>query len=563
MLDRKEKDMYVKSINYVEGYKDLPDGFCVEFDENKTYIVGANFQRKTTVGSLFNWCLTGTNLIGKEKENVANDTKKTKNVIVDLTFVDNQGIEHRLVREKGKEIYLTLDGNEVKQDELAQFYKNKDVFLVAHNPYYFWTLEPKQQKDLIRNILPNIESKEAFELLEDGDKKIIKEPIENLSKYTNDRNAEIDRLEKEYNKNTGRIETLRSIALEHEGNLFEFKKEQELQDSMKRYEEISMNFESYTLDGVKASIDGLNRRLEEIIKSDLSKISKQYDTANNKLQNVDNEQSICPSCKQEIKDDEIKKHLKYMFEKEMQDLQEKADKLKERAIELNNTKKQKEVLYKKLNNSNMQELQKERDNLKERIDILQKEKEEIMYHNQQVNIKSKTIKEAKEFLLTCEKTQKEILEQLELNRVQRKIADKLKILIIEKQKEKIRKHLNKVDIEFSKFVKTTGEVAECCNIQYEGRDFKKLSKSQQARACLEISNVFNKISGINAPIFFDDAESTTDIQEIPGTQMIISLVIKYNGLEILYDYEDVLDRKQKSIEREIEEKSCYEIQVAA
>lgn len=555
--------MYVKSINNVEGYKDLPDGFSVEFDENKTYIVGANFQRKTTVGSLFNWCLTGTNLIGKEKENVANDTKKTKSVIVDITFVDNFGIEHRLIREKGKEIYLTLDGNEVKQDELAKFYKNKDVFLVAHNPYYFWTLEPKQQKDLIRNILPNIEPKEAFDLLEDGDKKIIKEPIENLSKYTNDRNAEIDRLEKEYNRNTGRIDTLKSIALEHEGNLLEFEKEQELQDLMKRHEEISMCFESYTLDGIKASIDGLNRRIEEIIKSDLSKISRQYDTAKNKLQNVDNEQSICPSCKQEIKDDEIKNHLKYMFEKEMDDLQEKANKLKERAIELNNTKKQKEVLYNKLNTSNMQELQKEKDKLKEKIDILQKEKEEIIYHNQQVNIKSKTIKDAKDLLLTCEKTQKEILEQLELNRVQRKIADKLKILIIETQKEKIRKYLNKVDIEFSKFVKTTGEITECCNIQYEGRDYKKLSKSQQARACLEISNVFNKISGINAPIFFDDAESTTDIQEIPGTQMIISLVIKYNSLEILYDYEDVLDRKQKSIEREIEEKSCYEIQIAA
>lgn len=90
-----------------------------------------------------------------------------------------------------------------------------------------------------------------------------------------------------------------------------------------------------------------------------------------------------------------------------------------------------------------------------------------------------------------------------------------------------------------------------------------MSKSQQARACLEISNVFNNISGINAPIFFDDAESTTDIQEIPGTQLIISLVIKYNKLEILYDYEDVLDRKEKSIKQEIEERSCYEIPLAA
>ena len=146
---------------------------------------------------------------------------------------------------------------------------------------------------------------------------------------------------------------------------------------------------------------------------------------------------------------------------------------------------------------------------------------------------------------------------------EKKPKTKLKILVIEAQKERIKKYLNKVDIEFSKVVKTTGEIVECCNIQYEGRDYKKLSKSQQARACLEISNVFNNISGINAPIFFDDAESTTDIQEIPNTQLIISLVIKYNKLEILYDYEDVLDRREKSIKKEIEEQGCYEIPLAA
>ncbi|MBP3254934.1 MAG: hypothetical protein J6M60_00370 [Clostridia bacterium] len=81
--------MYLKSINNVIGYKDLPDGFNANFNENKTYIVGANFQRKSTVGSLFNWCLTGTSLLGKEKEQVASDNRNVKNVIVDITFVDN------------------------------------------------------------------------------------------------------------------------------------------------------------------------------------------------------------------------------------------------------------------------------------------------------------------------------------------------------------------------------------------------------------------------------------------------------------------------------------------
>ena len=94
--------MYIKRINNVVGYKDLPDGFNADFSENMNYIVGANFQRKTTTGSLFNWCLTGTSLYGNEREQVANDKTKTSNVIVDITFIDNYGIEHRLIRDKGR-----------------------------------------------------------------------------------------------------------------------------------------------------------------------------------------------------------------------------------------------------------------------------------------------------------------------------------------------------------------------------------------------------------------------------------------------------------------------------
>ena len=551
--------MYIKSINNVIGYKDLPDGFNIEFNENKTYIVGANFQGKTTVGSLFNWCLTGTSLNGKEKEQIANDTKKVSNVIVDITFVDNFGIEHRLVRDKGKEIHLTLDGKEIEQGSLAQFYKNKDIFLVAYNPYYFWTLEPKEQKDLIRNILPTIEPEEAFNLLSDYDKKIIEKPIDNLSSYTDRINQEINSLEKEYNQNIGTISALKSIALEQEGSFLEFVKEKELKELQDRFEDISINFDNSNLEDLKRKIDTINIRLKKILTEDLSKISEQYNRENNKLKEVDKEQPICPSCRQEIKDNEAKEHLKQFFIKEMNKLQEKADILKEDAKKLTAEKKEKQTLYDKLNTSDMKLLQTERDNLKEKIEILQKEKNDILFHNQEVEIKSKRVKDAKEKLNAYENVQKEILEQLELIKLQKKIANKLKILVIETQKEKIRKYLNKVDIEFSKVSKTTGEITECCNIQYEGRDYKKLSKSQQARACLEISNVFNNISGINAPIFFDDAESTTDIQEIPHTQLIISQVIKYNKLEILYDYEDVLNRKEQSIRTEIEERNCYEI----
>lgn len=555
--------MYIKSINNVVGYKDLPDGLNVEFDENKTYIVGANFQGKTTIGSIFNWCLTGTNLNGVEKEQIADDKRKISNVIVDITFVDNFGIEHRLIREKGKVIRLTLDGKEIKQDSLAQFYKNKDILLVIYNPYYFWSLEPKEQRNLMRMILPVINPEDAFNLLPEYERNIIQQPIENLNSYTDMKNREIDTLTKEYNRNIGTQQTLKNIALEDEGTLLTFDKEDELNKLQNKYEDISMGFDNSNLEDLQRNIAGITRRLKEILTEDLSKISQKYNIEKSKLEQVDSEKPICPSCRQEIKNSDAKEHLKHFFINEMNKLQEKADELKENAQKLAQEKNEKQELYDKFNTSEMKAVQEEKDCLKARIDTLLQEKNNILFNNQEFQIRNQRIKEAKAELYACENAQKEILERIELNKMQKKIANKLKILVIEAQKEKIKQYLNKVDIEFSKVAKTTGEITECCNIQYEGRDFKKLSKSEQARACLELSNVFNNISGINAPIFFDDAESTTDIQEIPGTQLIISLVIKYNKLEILYDYEDVLERKEISIKKEINEKSCYEIPLAA
>lgn len=493
--------MYIKSINNVIGYKDLPDGFSADFDENKTYIIGANFQRKSTVGSLFNWCLTGTSLNGKEKENVSNDTRKVSSVIVDMTFVDNYGIEHRLIRDKGKEIQLILDGKEIKQENLINFYKDKNVFLVAHNPYYFWTLEPKQQRDLIRNILPIIEPEIAFNLLSEDERKIIGDPIEQLNSYTSKRNQAIYELEKEINKNIGMIEVQEQIALEDEGIILEFSKDNELQELQQKYDYISSSFDNSNLEDIQKSIIKINRRLEEIIKVDLAKISEQYNIENKKLKEIESKKTICPACRQEMKNSDALNHLKNYYKKELNKYQEKAEKLKETAKALNEEKKLKQELFNKLNTTDAQTLREEQKIIKARIEELLKEKNEVLLHNQEVKIKAERVHKAKETLKSFKKIQEETYKELEINKKQKEIANKLKILVIQEQKEKIKRYLNKVDIEFSKVVKTTGELTECCNIQYEGRDFKKLSKSQQARACLEISNVFNNISGINAPIF--------------------------------------------------------------
>lgn len=555
--------MYIKTINNVVGYKDLPDGFSADFSEDTTYIVGANFQRKTTVGSLFNWCLTGTSLYGNEKEQVANDKIKVSNVIVDITFIDNYGIEHRLVRDKGKQMNLTLDGKEVKQEMLAQYYQDKDIFLVSHNPYYFAALEPKEQKELIRRIIPTISKEDSFNLLSESEQKIIGGPIEHLGSYTDKRNEEINELEKEYNENLGQLQAYRNMALGQVEDILLFDKEEKLKELQEKYENISMDLGNSNLEDIQHNIKRINERLEEIVNDKLSSITEDYNRENKKLKDVDAEQPVCPTCRQEIKDSETKEHLKTFYKKELIKLQDKANKLKEDAKELVDKRKEKQALFEKLNTLDMQTLQKEKESLKSQISILQEEKNTIVLHNKEVEVKQEQIKNAKKNIELLQKAQQEIITQLEKAKEQKNIAIKLKRLVIEQQRQQINKFLDKVDIQFCRENKTNDKITECCDIYYEGREYKKLSKSQQARACLEISNLFNNLSRIKAPIFLDDGESITDIQEMTNTQMIVSLVIKYNSLEVLYDYGDVLDRKKKSIEREIEEKSCFIIEQAA
>ena len=176
-------------------------------------------------------------------------------------------------------------------------------------------------------------------------------------------------------------------------------------------------------------------------------------------------------------------------------MQKKADKLKEDATRLVKEKNEKIKIYEKLKTQDIENINKEKQLIESRINELLKEQKQIELNNIEVQAKIDQINDAKQKMEFVQNAQNEIEQNLKNSQEQKKVANKLKILVIEKQKEMISKYLDKVDIQFSKINKT-GEITECCNIQYEGRDYKKLSKSQQIRASLEISNVFNNLSRI-------------------------------------------------------------------
>lgn len=548
--------MFIKNIFNVKNYKGLEDGFKVEFDEI-TYIVGDNAKNKTTIGSLPLWILTGYNIYGSNKEQVANDSNITgQNTIASMTIIDNQGSEHVITRCKGKDNFVMLDGIRTTQEILTRFYKDVHAFICSYYPNYFRSMDLAKQRELLLRILPAVSSEDAFKLLEKEEQEILEHPIADIKGFCKSKRAEIKEITSELDKLAGSKNMLINIAIQKEDNLKKFEKQSELDNLEKEYEKLIENTDNIvTLEEIEKDINRLDSKISNNIKIELQELQKRQKKELENLDNVTSVTSTCPTCKQEIKNENLIKALKITYKKNINTIAEKIESLKKETQELIDRKKKQIEKYKVLKTPQMQEKAKMRDEIKTKIDILQKEKSEIDLFNKEVELKHNEIVNAKKKIEEFDNLSKEMTETIDRYNSQLKIATRLNLLIIQEQMKKVNRYLKNVTIEFSSVNEETGEIMDVYEVKYKGRKYEKLSKSYKLRADIEIATLINKVTGINTPMFIDDVESITEIDTTNNIQTIMAIVIKFNDLEVLYDYSDVLTRERDSINKKIEESS--------
>ena len=548
--------MFIKNIFNVKNYKGLEDGFKVEFDEI-TYIVGDNAKNKTTIGSLPLWILTGYNIYGSNKEQVANDSIIIgQNTIASMTIIDNQGSEHVITRCKGKDNFVMLDGIRTTQEILTRFYKDVHAFICSYYPNYFRSMDLAKQRELLLRILPAVSSEDAFKLLEKEEQEILEHPIADIKGFCKSKRAEIKEITSELDKLAGSKNMLINIAIQKEDNLKKFEKQSELDNLEKEYEKLIENTDNIvTLEEIEKDINRLDSKISNNIKIELQELQKRQKKELENLDNVTSVTSTCPTCKQEIKNENLIKALKITYKKNINTIAEKIESLKKETQELIDRKKKQIEKYRVLKTPQMQEKAKMRDEIKTKIDILQKEKSEIDLFNKEVELKHNEIVNAKKKIEEFDNLSKEMAETIDRYNSQLKIATRLNLLIIQEQMKKVNRYLKNVTIEFSSVNEETGEIMDVYEVKYKGRKYEKLSKSYKLRADIEISTLINKVTGINTPMFIDDVESITEIDTTNNIQSIMAIVIKFNDLEVLYDYSDVLTRERDSINKKIEESS--------
>lgn len=520
--------MIIKSIK-IKGFKGFKDEFCANFNDKETIIEGENFQGKTSIGEAICWAFLGTNLWGNDKTiNIINNSCNT--AYVNIEFIDNEGIEHTIIRSKGKENIVVLDSKKANLEMLSKFYYSKKVFLSIFNTYYFSSLEPREQRELLKSVLPEINYRDAFNLLSQSEREILVEPRLELNNFIRNARLELKELEKEKSNFEGRLQYANSIVMSRIEEERKFEQEGLLTNLEREYEITLKSIEGDTKKEMKLRIDELDKKIQKHEKL-IENLRKDYKDNQKIIDDMKQDNSVCPLCGSKLSND-IK--LTKIIEKQTEKIDKIIKEGKEIEIEVKNLKAQKSILDIKCNMFNKNE-KKEAilTEIQEKISRLKLEKEDIQKINYEIQVKRKAIEKAKNDIDVINKGLEEIRStQIILNN-QIYTATSLNNLIIKKQMEMVSEYLDKVRLEFSKIDKVTGEIKDDYKIFYDNKDFNVLSLSEKIRATLEISNLINNVVGLNLPTFIDNSESITHYNKKFDNQVIFAKVAEKQELKLI------------------------------
>jgi signal transduction histidine kinase len=117
--------------------------------------------------------------------------------------------------------------------------------------------------------------------------------------------------------------------------------------------------------------------------------------------------------------------------------------------------------------------------------------------------------------------------EAEISRLKRLVNEALRYAAVRAELMFSKLRMNRAQIVLCEVVKSTGEVKDCFQFSYDGRDYKCLSLSEKIKAGLEVSELVKRLSSRNYPVFIDNGESLCAIDNVkPSGQVLFARVVR-------------------------------------
>lgn len=525
-------------ITYIKtkGFRKFEDEFETRLYDI-TAITGGNTKGKTNILYAIIWAFLGTNITGDDKIFLGN--KKASDCYVKLKFIDNLGEEHTIERYKNKftneNNFIMLDNKKADQKDISKFYGEKKLWLSIINPNYFINKSPAEQKELIDKYLPKLDISVVYNKLDDREKRYLEGVPNNMVQYLKDLNSNKIIYENEIELLRGKIAYAENIATTPIQEMQVFEKDEEL--SLARQELSFLSTDENDIHRAKQQkiVDNLNQQILET-EEQIDELTTQMTTGKKIYLSIKNEAiSYCPMCEQRIEDKAKETTIRKM-KMELEEFYSKSSQLEENKKDIESklvVERCKLHSYDSIDNTEKNE---QIEKVKTQIYTLEQEKLEIEKHNNSILITQKNIDGAKNDISVFEKQIEQFNQVLNNIKETKKVAQKLYINYLEEKMKFASKYLKNVNIKYYSVLKDTGEIKDDFIITYNDNELKNLSRSESIATSLELCNMFNKISGINSPLFVDDSESCADYDFVEDysndTQIIITRVEKGQELKI-------------------------------
>lgn len=529
-------------INYLKtiGFRK----FEKEFETNLydiTTITGGNTKGKTNILYAIIWAFLGTNLTGDDKVWLGN--KKSEDCYVELRFTDNSNNEHTLVRYKNKydnsKNFVALDNKKAEPEDLQVFFSDKKLFLSILNPNYFITKKPAEQKELINKYLPSVDITTVYEKLDSTEKRYLEGVPKNIIDYLKDLNTTKKMYEDKIKNLNGKIEYAENVVNTPIEEKRTFEKDEELSLARQELSFLSTNNSLFDKEKQKKIVDNLQNQISQMERQ-INDLDTKMKTGKKIYLSIKNESDVCcPMCEQKIQNESKLATIKNM-KKDLEGAFANKQQLEKDIVDIKSKMATERCKLHALEGTPDIENEKNIESVKAQIKILEQEKLEIEKYNNSILLKQNNINGAKHDIETFKKQISECQSLIDNVKQTKDITQKLYINYIEEKMKFATRHLKNVKIRYYTVLKDSGELKEDFIITYNNNELKNLSRSETIATSIELCNMFNKISGVNIPLFIDDSESCADYnfaQEYSNdTQILIARVEKGQDLKLQDGY---------------------------
>lgn len=488
------------------------------------HIEGDNFLGKTTIGEAICWGLYGVDLFGSNQSFDKLLNKKSKEATVELIF-EAKGNQHKVIRSRrGSNTKLILNNRESKQTEIDDLLPELKVFLSAFNIHYFQRLGNKDARDLLMKQLPEIQPEEVIAKLTEEEQGLLNGyMLFNPDSLQKDFRDEIKQTELEISRVDGQLDVLKS----------------QLQAEIP----LARDFDNSKLEGIEEKIEDLQQRKQSElietrpIENEINALGAQYNLLQAQKKKLESERtfepgSVCDTCGQVISEEHVHS-VEQSRQLKVSELIAQMEDIKLRGTELRNQLTSIQAENKAKEQAFYEEVQLQIDTLKATLRELENRKQEVSNHNEKRLSMIHLQKEAQSRIEEKE-TYREELEASKERLEQQILAVKQYVqTYTEMQNEVVKPYLNRVSIKLAKLVKSSGEMKPDFELLYDGKEQRVLSTSEEILLGLELSNMFNQITGLEIPVFVDYRESINDKHFVsPATQVFTAKFVPDVELKI-------------------------------